>query len=143
MRPSRRMKSLVQNTIQRLIELNRLEEELNAMRRLCDKKRKLLTAVESVRGTLPPSLLLQHNRMRERGKRSVAAVYHGVCSACHMSLAIGNVNSLIRGDELRRCGNCGRYVYFAEESEALCPVSAVERRTPAMKAKPALALATC
>jgi predicted nucleic acid-binding Zn-ribbon protein len=137
------MKSLVQNTIQGLIELNRLEEELNATRRLCDKKRKLLIAIESVRDALLPSLLLQHNRMRERGKRSVAAVSHGVCSACHMSLAIGNVNCLMRGDELRRCGNCGRYVYLAEESEALCPVSVMERRTPMAKAKLAPALATC
>jgi len=49
-----------------------------------------------------------------RGKRSVAEVRHGVCSGCHIALAIGNAHEIKTGS-LRRCGNCGRYLYVVEE----------------------------
>jgi hypothetical protein len=54
--------------------------------------------------------------LRARGKRSVAEVRYGVCFGCHLGLAIGNVNALKTG-VLRRCGNCGRYLYVVEEEE--------------------------
>lgn len=62
------------------------------------------------------SVLMAHDQMRSKGKRSVAEVRHGVCSGCHLALAIGNAHEIKTGS-LRRCGNGGRFLYVVEEEE--------------------------
>jgi predicted nucleic acid-binding Zn-ribbon protein len=119
------MRSYIHDVVRRLLELQGLEERLAALRRDPDERTNTEALIESLRSNLPVGVLIVHDQMRTKGKRSVAEIRHGVCYGCHLALGIGNVAAL-RGGELRRCGNCGRYVYLVDENEA----------DPALPAKP-------
>jgi predicted nucleic acid-binding Zn-ribbon protein len=111
------MKTEVNDVVRLLIDLNDLEDGSAGPGRRTQEGRATDSAqVESLRGSLPSGVLNSHDQMRSRGKRSVAEVRHGVCSGCHLALAVGNAAALRRGD-LRRCGNCGRFVYVVDEDE--------------------------
>jgi hypothetical protein len=45
----------------------------------------------------------------------VAIVHNGVCCECHIRLAVGVIGALAFGDDIQRCGNCGRFLYLAED----------------------------
>jgi predicted nucleic acid-binding Zn-ribbon protein len=105
------MKGVVHEIVRHLLELHRSEERLTA--RDPDERANAHALVESLRVAIPKAVLIVHDQARTRGKRSVAEVRHGVCSGCHLALGVGNVAAL-RAGELRRCGNCGRYVYVGE-----------------------------
>jgi hypothetical protein len=45
----------------------------------------------------------------------VAFVRHGVCSHCHMRVAVGLLASLHRQDDVSRCENCGAYLCLVQE----------------------------
>jgi predicted nucleic acid-binding Zn-ribbon protein len=111
------MKSYIHDIVRRLLELHGLEERLAALRRNPDERTNAEALIESLRANLPTGVLIVHDQMRARGKRSMAEVRHGVCTGCHLALGIGNV-AAVRGGEMRRCGNCGRYVYVVDEDEA-------------------------
>jgi len=111
------MKSYIHEVVRRLLELHALEERLTAFRRNTEAKRNVATVMESLRAKLPEGVQTAHDQMRSRGKRSVAEVHHGVCCGCHIALGMGNVAALQRG-EMRRCGNCGRFVYVVDDETA-------------------------
>ena len=110
------MRSQVHDIVSRLLELLALEERLEGSARSREKACDVSALIGSLRANIPLSALLGHDRMRDKGKRSVAEVRHGVCTGCHLAIALGNVAALRRGD-LRRCGNCGRFLYLVEEAE--------------------------
>jgi predicted nucleic acid-binding Zn-ribbon protein len=126
------MKSYTHDIVQRLLELHALEDRLAAPSG--DAERINAEAlIKSLRAKLPVGVLILHDKMRARGKRSVAGVRRGVCSGCHLALGVGNV-AAVRARELRRCGNCGRYVYVMEEDESALPTKA--KRKPATRSVP-------
>ena len=124
------MKSYIHDIVSRLLELHALEERLQTFPRSRDQTTDVTALIESLRSNLSVGVLLVHDRMRDKGKRSVAEIRRGVCSACHLALAIGNVATLRRG-ELRRCGNCGCFLYLVEEEEEqeTSSVPALKRKT--------------
>lgn len=111
------MKSYIHDIVRRLLELHGLEERLAVLRRDPDERTNAEALIESMRGNLPVGVLIAHDQMRAKGKRSVAEVRRGFCSGCHLALGVGNVAALRAGD-LRQCGNCGRLVYLVDEDEA-------------------------
>lgn len=108
--------SQVNEIIQRLLELAALEERLTTLKRDGETAASVNTLMESLRTNIPLGFLITHDRMRSRGRSCLAEVQHGVCTACHLALAVGNVAAVRHGD-LHRCGNCGRYLYIVEEEE--------------------------
>jgi predicted nucleic acid-binding Zn-ribbon protein len=76
-------------------------------------------SVEELRSTIPPQVLQHCDRLRERGKKAVASVRHGVCGQCHMQVAVGLLAQLRRGDNLYRCENCGAYLNLIDEQPVL------------------------
>jgi predicted nucleic acid-binding Zn-ribbon protein len=117
------MKSYIHDMVSRLLELHALEERLATLKKSRENTGDVKALIESLRGNMPVSLLSDHDHLRARGKRSVAEVRHGVCSGCHIRLAIGNVHEL-KTVSLRRCGNCGRYLYVVEDENEPAPVPA-------------------
>ncbi|MBE0544555.1 MAG: hypothetical protein IH623_24720 [Verrucomicrobia bacterium] len=109
------MKSHTHDLVSRLLELHVLEERLAAALRNQNERTKVEALLASLRASLPVGVLTVHDQMKTRGKRSVAEVRHGVCSGCHLELAIGNVNE-VKAGILRRCGNCGRFLLAVEEA---------------------------
>ena len=132
----------IQDTLQRLIQLNELEDQLETRAKWHEKGESQRALIESLRAHLLPSVLAHHDRIRAKGKHSIAAVHHGVCSGCHMELAIGNLHVLQRGDELRHCGNCGRYVYLAAEGDNAKKPAAAAKKSPPVPSRSEPALAT-
>jgi predicted nucleic acid-binding Zn-ribbon protein len=70
---------------------------------------------DELRKKLPSHILQQYDRLRERGKKGVALVRHGVCGQCHMQVALGLLALLHRQDDIHRCENCGAYLCLTEE----------------------------
>ena len=108
------MKNCIHETVSRLLELESLEERLRGFKRSREDTSDVDALIDSLRANIPLAVLVVHDRMRDRGRRSLAEVRHGVCSGCHLALAIGNVHELMTG-ALRRCGNCGRYLYVVDD----------------------------
>jgi predicted nucleic acid-binding Zn-ribbon protein len=130
------MKSYIHDVVRRLLELHGLEERLGALGRDPNERTNTEALIESLRANLPMGVLMVHDQMRARKKRSVAEVRRGVCSGCHLALGVGNVAAL-RAGELHRCGNCGRYVYVVEEDEIAAALPAkTKRKLPKRRAKP-------
>lgn len=73
-------------------------------------------AVEKLRAKVPPQILGHYDRLRARGKKGLSLVRDNkVCSECHMTVPIGTVITIMRGDDIQLCGNCGRYLYVNEQ----------------------------
>lgn len=73
---------------------------------------------DELRKRIPAQILQHYDRLRARGKKGVALVRHGVCSQCHMQVAVGLLAMLLRQDNLYRCENCGAYLQQVEEQAA-------------------------
>jgi len=116
LRSSFSMTSQVHDIVRRLMELAALEERLTALKRDGKASARVAALIQSLRANIPPGVLVTHDQMRDRGRRCVAEVHHGVCTGCHLALAIGNV-AAVRHGNLHRCGNCGRYLYLVEDEE--------------------------
>ena len=67
--------------------------------------------MESLRAKIPLGVLTHHDRLRSRGRQSVAEVRHGVCSGCHMSLPTGLQAEIQRESTLLECKTCGRFIF--------------------------------
>ena len=90
-----------------------------------------------LRGKIPQPIIAHYDRLRVRGKKGVAVVRNQVCTGCHMHIPIGQINVLMRGEDIQLCESCGRYLYLPNPAEAEV-LSQVEAAKPATKpaAKP-------
>jgi predicted nucleic acid-binding Zn-ribbon protein len=96
--------------------MKKIVESLFALQSLKTKSRKSgQTEVELLKSQIPPHVFLKSEHFRNRGKNAVAIVRSGVCTECHIRLAVGSFNSLLRGTDLQTCGNCGRYLYLPQD----------------------------
>ncbi len=119
-----------------LASLRQLAELDNARRRLSPRARALPEMkldIAAVRERLPTALLGHYDQRQSRGKPGIAPVRRGVCGACHLALPSGSLADMLRGDgAIQVCGNCGVFIYLAEEEPA-----PVEPGVPAGKKKAA------
>jgi hypothetical protein len=72
------------------------------------------SAAVDLRAKIPPQILAHYDRLMARGKKGVAAVNNQVCTACHMKLTLGVINTLKRSEDIQLCESCGRYLYLPE-----------------------------
>ena len=96
--------------LQNLIKLQSLEFEKNTGK-AADP------AIAELRGKIPSQILGHYDRLVAHGKKGLAAVRGQVCTGCHMSLPIGVITTLMRGDDIQLCDSCGRYLYLAEATK--------------------------
>jgi len=78
---------------------------------LSDSEKRFETA--RLRSIIPASLLGHHDRMLQRGKRSIAPVLDGLCSACDQPLPTAQLARLRSRQDLEVCDKCGTFIYFA------------------------------
>jgi hypothetical protein len=90
-------------------------------------------AIEALRKSIPSQVLTHYDRLVAQGKKGVAVVRNGVCTQCHISVAIGALAGLAQEGDVRTCGNCGRYL-FLPPNEPVVPVP-VLLRAPAKTVK--------
>ena len=109
------MSNIVTETIQSLLDLHRLEDQIEETK---TGKAEIQSQLDIVRAKLIPNILGHHDRMRARGKKSIAEVRNGVCCGCHMVVATGILATLRRAEDIQLCANCGRYLYIQEAPPA-------------------------
>lgn len=80
-------------------------------------------AIEAIRKTIPGIVLTHYDRLVAHGKKGVAIVRNGVCTECHLRVAIGALADLAHVSDIQVCGNCGRYLYLPANEPAV-PVAA-------------------
>jgi len=68
--------------------------------------------MEAIRKTIPSVVLTHYDRLLAHGKKGVAIVRNGVCTECHLRVAIGALADLADASDIQVCGNCGRYLYL-------------------------------
>jgi uncharacterized protein len=86
-------------------ELRQEETKLKQNAVLLKRKR------EQVAGTMSEALRERYETMRKRKAGvAVAVVQNGTCSACHVTIPTGVVNSLRGATTLIVCPSCGRYL---------------------------------
>ena len=79
-------------------------------------------AIEAIRKTIPDLVLTRYDRLVAQGKKGVAAVRNGVCTGCHISVAIGALAGLAQEGDIRTCGNCGRYLFLPPNEPAVAVI---------------------
>jgi hypothetical protein len=83
--------------------------------------------VAELRGKIPAPILGHYDRLMVRGKKGTAAIRNQVCTGCHVQVPRGTVLTLMHGDDIQICENCGRYLYLAEPAESAPPAAAPEK----------------
>lgn len=114
-----------------LKELNILEIKLEKTR-LHDAKDEIQKEIDKLKKVLPRQILSHHERVRVRGRSSVALVDRNtwVCKGCHIGVPRGLHSKLHKVDDITVCENCGSYLYIDHDQAVIEP-------EPKTKAKPA------
>lgn len=121
--------------IERLREVIALECKVDALNENGVAVGKALAdEMAAARALIPTAILGHHDRMRARGKKSVAPVRNGVCGACHLRLPISHAISLNPAHDLEVCDNCGVFLYVESTPAAeVNPLASTSRRVSALK----------
>lgn len=90
--------------------MNEIIDNLLELQTLDFTERKDAAAAAAVRAKVPAQILAHYDRLVARGKKGVAVVNHQVCTACHVTVPRAVELVLMRGEDIRLCGNCGRYL---------------------------------
>lgn len=70
--------------------------------------------IAALRAKIPSAILGHYDRLGDRGRKGVALVHNNVCTGCHMCVPLGTILELKRGEDVRLCDNCGRYLYVED-----------------------------
>ena len=95
-------------------------------------------AIEEIRKSIPAPVLAHYDRLLAHGKKGVAIVRNGVCTECHLRVAIGALADLAHASDIQVCGNCGRYLFLPANEPLFPAVAAAPAKAPRAK-KAALA----
>ena len=95
----------------------------------------VLAEVAQRRAEVPPPILAHFDRLLARGKKGVAVVHSGVCTACHMRITTGKLANLSADTDICLCDNCGRYLYLPESEN---PALSATPSAPALPVKRAV-----
>jgi ribosomal protein S27AE len=98
----------MKQTMDRLFALQKLQLQTKALS-LADE-----AEILKLRDKVPAPILAHFDRLIARGKKGVALARHGVCGECHLRISSGTLASLAYTNEIHICGNCGRYLFLAE-----------------------------
>ena len=91
--------------------------------------------IAELRVKIPPPILGHYDRLVAHGKKGVAVIRNqSSCSACHISVPLGVVLTLMHNTDVQLCGNCGRYLYLPELTAV--PVVAAPMKNPKPMRKP-------
>jgi len=74
--------------------------------------------ITHLRAKIPKPILSHYDRLGDKGKKGVALLRNQTCTGCHMRVPLGVVMELKRGEDVRLCDNCQRYLYLPAEAAA-------------------------
>jgi hypothetical protein len=97
-----------------LVTLVRLEAELNETVPRSLKRPDAEKIIARHRKKIPPMILSHHDRIKAKGRRSIAPVQEWICRACFISIPVGNRQQLTQATDLFICESCGAYLYLPD-----------------------------
>jgi len=77
---------------------------------------KLDESIKTMSRELQPDVRVICEKLHERDHVFIGPVSDGVCSMCGMKLPISQVQAVRLGNEIQRCPNCARILYYLESA---------------------------
>ena len=111
-----------------LRQLCRLELQASPFRgALTERERQ--HGIQMLRQRLPVSVLGHHDRMLQRGVKSIVVAEEGRCTACGQALSAELLARMHEGCELELCDRCGSFLYLdsPRKPRQLRPLSATKK----------------
>lgn len=123
LQPPKSMNTLPDH-IQRLRQLDELDQACKALKPTSDKLAALKAEIESVRQFLPTAILRYYDHRRAHNRPAIAPVRRGICGGCHTAMSRGSAATLRRsGGTLQVCENCGVFVYLDDSERGVSQVA--------------------
>lgn len=89
--------------------------------------------IAKLREEIPMQILAHYDRLMARGKKGVSIIRNQVCTACHVQVPRNTVLTLMHGEDIQICENCGRYLSLAENPPAQEPAVKIKKRPTKQK----------
>lgn len=111
--------SKAQVVIDALRKLNEFEDQIKDCKE--SEKEALRKEINAQRAKIPKPIQGHHDRIRVKGRSSVAAVRTSnstakwICGSCHIEIPRGMHGRLQVVTDITLCENCGAYLYFDKE----------------------------
>jgi predicted nucleic acid-binding Zn-ribbon protein len=106
--------NISQQVLRDIKELHRLEGRVQTLGMERQYGEATFAEIQELRKRIPTSILGHYDRLRTRGKESIAAVRRDVCGACHLQLPRGVVLHLQGSHEMGICDHCSAFIYVPE-----------------------------
>lgn len=72
-------------------------------------------SIASLSSDLPQQVKSHFNRLLQKHPEAIVPVSTGICAGCGMALAKSLVNSVHKAEQMHRCPNCARFLYYPEQ----------------------------
>jgi PTS system nitrogen regulatory IIA component len=72
-------------------------------------------SIASLGADLPQQIKSHFNRLLQKHPEAIVPVSSGICAGCGMALTKSLVNSVHKAEEMHRCPNCARFLYYPEQ----------------------------
>ncbi|MFY9572282.1 MAG: C4-type zinc ribbon domain-containing protein, partial [Blastocatellia bacterium] len=107
-----------------LAALDKEHEEASGVLQECAERRKTLT------GQVPRHLISTYERMSRLGRGQALAEVrnNGICAACRVRVRPKIFSDVRKGDQLITCENCGRILYYRNETSQSAGASTLDQR---------------
>ncbi len=89
--------------------------------------------IAKLRKEIPMQILAHYDRLMARGKKGVSIIRNQVCTACHVQVPRNTVLTLMHGEDIQICENCGRYLSLPENPPAPEPAVKIKKRQTRQK----------
>jgi PTS system nitrogen regulatory IIA component len=75
----------------------------------------LENSIVALGSDLPQQVKSHFNRLLQKHPEAIVPVSSGICAGCGMALTKSLVNSVHKAEQLHRCPNCARFLYYPEQ----------------------------
>ncbi|MCE0523826.1 MAG: hypothetical protein LV480_13040 [Methylacidiphilales bacterium] len=130
-----RMMNFSQQVLHDIRELHRLEGRAQTPGAKRSWSSSTYKEIEELRKRIPTSILGHYDRLRLRGKESVAPVRRDVCGACHLQIPRGVVLHMQGSHEMGICDHCSAFIYLPEPEAVDWQESPQAKRLPSKRQK--------
>ena len=72
-------------------------------------------AIGALGSDLPQQIKMHFNRLVQKHPEAIVPISTGTCAGCGMALTKSLVNSVHKAEQMHRCPNCARYLYYPEQ----------------------------
>lgn len=102
----------------------RAKRDYDAVRTVCDEEREgfaprikeLEEKLEQIRKDIPSDLFERYSTLKKNHIAPIALLSNGQCGGCHMALPAVVEKRVQSGTTIVRCENCGRILYYRQQS---------------------------